>query len=153
MQPFADSFLAILLKLHAEITEAIDGLPDAALDWTPGPDFNSIAVLVTHVVGAARYWLGDVVTGEPSGRDRPAEFRAAGLDMATLTDRLTASAEYAREVFERLSLEDLDAIRIVPRDGSERTVAWCVAHVLEHAAVHTGHIQLTRQWWNQRNDG
>jgi hypothetical protein len=79
MQPFAADFLNNLEAQHAEIARTVDGLPQAALDWFPGLDMNSIAVLVIHVVGAERYWLGDVIAREPSNRDRPAEFQTSGL--------------------------------------------------------------------------
>ena len=35
---------------------------------------NSMNVLVVHLIGAERYWIGDVIAGEPSGRDRESEF-------------------------------------------------------------------------------
>ena len=156
MHPFAAEWFRILETLHGEIEQALDGLPQTALDWSPGPEINSLAVLVTHIAGAERYWVGDVVAQEPSGRDRPAEFQTRGLDAAALQVRLAGVLAYTRGVFERLALDDLDAVRVSPRDGREFTVAWCLGHVLEHTALHTGHIQLTRQWWEaaaHRQDG
>ncbi len=46
MQTFFNEYLNILQKCHNDILEALEGLPPAALDWTPGPDTNSISVLV-----------------------------------------------------------------------------------------------------------
>ncbi|HVO68895.1 MAG TPA: DUF664 domain-containing protein, partial [Aggregatilineaceae bacterium] len=114
------------------------------------PNMNSLAVLATHVAGAERYWIGDVIAGEPSGRDRRAEFRASRLDTDTLKTRLAGSLAYVRGVLERLVLQDLEAIRTSPRDERQITVAWCLAHTLAHTATHMGHIQLTRQMWEQR---
>jgi hypothetical protein len=147
-----EDFLTILENLHGEIEDAMEGLPQTALDWVPGPDLNSLGVLVVHVAGAERYWLGDVVVGEASGRDRPAEFRTTGLATGDVLGRLADSLVYARTVAGRLTPEDLNAIRISPRDGRELRVAWCLQHVLGHTALHTGHIQITRQWWDQRGD-
>ena len=78
MQPFATDILSNLENYHTEIEGIIDGLPQAALDWSPGPDTNSIAVLVVHLTGAERYYLSDVIAGESSNRDRPAEFQTRG---------------------------------------------------------------------------
>ena len=36
MQPFFQDYLDRLQELHADITQAIEGLPGAALDWVPG---------------------------------------------------------------------------------------------------------------------
>jgi uncharacterized damage-inducible protein DinB len=151
MHPFFEAYLDRLQGLHDNILQAIEGLPPAALDWIPGPDMNSIAVLVVHTVGAERYWVGDVVARDPSGRDRTAEFRAQGLDAATLKKCLNETLAHTRGVLEGLTLRDLEAIRISPRDGREYTVAWALAHALEHTAMHVGHIQITRQLWEQRS--
>jgi uncharacterized damage-inducible protein DinB len=151
MQPFAADFLSSLESQHAEIERAIDGLPQAALDWSPGPDMNTVAVLVVHLTGAERYYLGDVIAGEPSNRDRPAEFQTRGLDANTLKARLQTATDYARRVLEGLTLEDLETKRTVPRDGSQRSVASCLLTVATHTALHAGHIQITRQLWEQQN--
>lgn len=138
-----------LQSLHDDIKQAIAGLPPEALDWTPGPDMNSICVLVVHAAGAERYWIGDVVGEDDAGRDRSAEFRAGGLDAAALAARLDETLAHSRETLARLTLEDLGAVRISRRDGHRFSVAWALAHALEHTALHLGHIQITRQWWDQ----
>jgi hypothetical protein len=139
-----------LQALHANIERSIEGLLLPALDWAPGPDMNSLGVLAAHVAGAERYWIGDVVGRDPSGRDRAAEFHAHGLDAATLTARLAQTLAHSQAVLAGLTLPDLEATRVSPRDGHEFTVAWCLAHALEHTALHLGHMQITRQLWEQR---
>ena len=150
MQPFFQDYLDRLQELHADITGAIEGLPEAALDWVPGPGMNSLGVLAVHVAGAERYWIGDVVAGDPSGRDRGSEFRAQGLDAATLKKRLADALAHSRGVLDRLSLGDLERPCISPRDGRQFTVGWSLAHALEHTAIHVGHAQITRQLWEQK---
>ena len=142
-------YLERLEFLHDGIERTIEGLSTEALDWTPGPDMNSLAVLVVHVAGAERYWIGDVVGHDPSDRDRSAEFRSRGLDAAALKAYLADSLVHSQGVLEGLALPDLDASRVSPRDGREFTVSWCLAHALEHAALHLGHAQITRQLWKQ----
>lgn len=34
-------------------------------------------------------------------------------------------------------------------DGQKFSVSWSLLHVLDHTAIHLGHIQLTRQLWEQ----
>ncbi len=150
MQPFAQAYLNMLRDLHTAMERAIDGLPQDALDWSPGPDINSIAVLVTHTVGAERYWLGDMVAGEPSNRDRPAEFQASGVSVTELRDLLAAETGYVQHVFDSLTLEDLETKQVSPRDGQEYSIAWSIGHALEHTALHLGHIEMTRHWWEHR---
>lgn len=150
MQPFANDVLSLLLDLHSAIEQAIDGLPQDALDWSPGPDTNSIAVLAVHIAGAERYLLGDVVARDPSHRDRPAEFQTRGVDAATLKRRLDAASEYARHALGSLTLEDLETNRVSPRDGREHSVAWWITHAIDHTALHLGHIEMMRHWWEHR---
>ena len=149
MQTFFTDYLNIMQDNHNEIIEAIEGLSSAALDWTPGPDMNSISVLIFHLTGAERYWIGDVAAQDPKERDRDAEFRVRGVDIAILKKRLDDNLDYARSMLSNFRLEDLEARRVSSRDGQTHTVAWALLHALEHTAVHLGQIQLTRQLWEQ----
>ncbi len=150
MIPLLESYLDRLQALHADVQRTIDGLPQDALDWSPGADMNSLAVLAVHVAGAERYWIGDVAGQEPSGRDRAAEFRTKNVDVSELTARLDAALTHSRGVLDRLILADLEAKRTAPRDGKEYGVTWALAHALEHTAIHLGHMQIVRQLWDQR---
>ncbi len=144
------AYLDRLCELHTDIERAIEGLSQSALDWVPGPDMNSICVLIVHLTGAERFWIGDVAGNDPVGRDRDAEFRARGLDASVLRDRLSDTIVYCRNLLGRLTIEDLESPRQSPIDGRQITVAWALAHALEHTGIHLGHIQITRQLWEQR---
>lgn len=134
-----------LAFLHRQAEKLIADLPPDALNWPPMPGMNSIAVLVVHLTGAERYWIGDVAAGDPHERDRDAEFEVTDLDAETLIARLRASDEYIASAVNAFSLDDLSAERVSPRDGGSFTVAWALLHALEHTAMHVGHIQMTRQ--------
>jgi hypothetical protein len=110
---------------------------------------NSFNVLAVHVAGSERWWIGDLVAGEPSGRVRESEFETRGLSGSDLKERLSASLSYCRGVLARLTMEDLETVRIAPVSRKEYRVGWCLAHTLEHTALHLGHMQLTRQLWDQ----
>ena len=135
-------------ELHAEAAKAIECLPIDALDWVPGQEMNSIAVLVVHLAGAERYWIG-VAINEPSTRDREAEFKTQGLSVSMLKANLVSADEYAGQALTHFSLADLERVRQSPRNDKAFSAGWCLVHALEHTALHTGHIQLTRQLWEQ----
>ena len=145
MIPFYEELFNRLLERHEEIETAIEGLPKEALDWKPEAAMNSICVLIVHIAGAERFLIGDIVKGESSQRNRPAEFLATGLDSATLVNRLRDSEAYFKTVLEGLSLADLESARHDPRDGSQTSVSWALLHALEHTAMHAGQIQDLRQ--------
>jgi len=149
MQPFFDDYLKLMQTRHDEILKALEGLPPNALDWTPGPDTNSISVMIFHLTGAERYWIGDIAAQESSKRDRDAEFKVHNVEMDALKKRLDDNLVYARKALEKFTLQDLEAQRIVPRDGSKVMVGGALLHALEHMTTHLGHIQLTRQLWKQ----
>ena len=150
MDQILKDYLNILETLHEECKAQIMGMNQSELDWRPGDDMNSLAILAAHIAGAERYWIGDVVMGESSDRDREEEFATAGVSLETLSDRMDSALDYARRAFERLTVDQLGEMRISPRDGREFRVAWSIAHVLEHTALHLGHMQITNQLVNAR---
>jgi uncharacterized damage-inducible protein DinB len=145
MQPFFEDYLLNLQELHDDILNTLKDLPPAALDWSPAAEMNSINVLVTHIVGAQRFLVGEVIAGDPANRDREAEFKVRGLEQDTLVQRLDASLAYVRSTLEGMAPEDLAALRDFR--GRERSVGWVLGHALKHTATHMGHIQLMRQLW------
>lgn len=137
-------------SLYQAIETAVADLPDEALNWKPGADLNSIAVIMAHTAGAWRYWVGDVAGDMPSDRDRAEEFETRNVSAAEMLERLHAALETSREVLEQLDPSRLGEIRTSGLHDKQRTVGWAIIHALEHTALHTGHIQITRQLWEQR---
>jgi uncharacterized damage-inducible protein DinB len=145
MIPFFEAMYDRFHELHQEIEQALKALPSDVLDWKPGAEMNSISVILTHLTGAERFLIGDVVMGEPSNRNREAEFEVEGLAKQDLLDRLTEVDGYIKGAFEKMSLPDLESYRTHPRNGKQVSVSWAILHALEHTATHLGHIQLTVQ--------
>jgi uncharacterized damage-inducible protein DinB len=145
MQQFYIDYLERLQRLHEDAKATLEGLDADSLECKPGPDTNSLCVLVVHIAGAERFWIGDVAMNDPSDRKRDSEFQAAGLSPADLANLLDTSLSYIRQALEGLTLQDLEQPRTAP-DNRKMTVGWCLAHVLAHTANHVGHMQLTRQF-------
>ena len=150
MRKFYEGMLEHLVALHAEALKSLDSLPPEALDWSPGPEMNSISVLIMHFTGSERYWVGDVVKGDPSFRNREAEFAAKGMEAEALRKRITDLDAYEAKAFETLKVRDLDAWKVAPKDGRQITVGWALMHAMQHTAVHVGHIEILAQEWRQR---
>jgi uncharacterized damage-inducible protein DinB len=150
MIPFYKDLLDRFHEIYMDIAKSLDGLPQEALDWQPGPEMNSICVLVVHLTGAERYWIGDVILGDPSSRNREAEFQAKGMSSDELKQRLKEVDAYITAVFETMNLLDLEKPRQARRNGRELTVTWALMHALEHTAIHLGHIQIMSQLWRKK---
>jgi hypothetical protein len=149
MLPFYEALAERFHHLHQDILDNLQALPPEALDWIPGHEMNSVSVIIVHLTGAERFLIGDVVMQDPSNRNRDAEFLVKGMTKADLIRRVEDAEAYNRSVFEKLTLENLAAERLHPRQGTV-TVAWALLNALDHVAEHTGHIQMTVQLWHQR---
>jgi hypothetical protein len=134
-----DNYLQRIEDLRGQIGSLISGLPVEALNWRPiaGEDehaTNSLAILATHVAGAEHFWIGEVVGDRPPTRDRDAEFATQVSDAGNVVHLLEQVRLETREVFASLR-------------GRTVPVRWCILHVIDHTALHLGHMQLTYQLW------
>jgi len=130
MQTFFTSYLDFRQDCHNGNLHAIEELPQEALDWIPGQDINSIAVLLAHITGLVRYWVGDNAASESSNRDRDAEFRVHSVEVDVFRKRLVDNLEYARNVLDKMSLQDLESMRVSP--GMDMSTQWhrhCFTHL------------------------
>ena len=145
-QFFAD-YLQLLETLQHRLHMDVRDLPAEAMDWLPGPQMNSVAVLLAHIAGLLHEGI-DIALGDPPGRVRAQEFQTRGVLSAEMLRRLDAVIDYARDALPRLGLDDLSKER-KDEDGMV-TCGWALLHALEHAYLHLGHTQLTCQMWRQK---
>ena len=150
MQTYFADYFSLLQSCHNDIHKALEGLPPEAWDWSPGKDMNSISVLVVHLTGAERFWIGDVAAQEPSDRNRDLEFKVHDMEANVLKKRLDDTLAYAKTALGKFTLQDLETQRRSPQTDREFTAGWALLHALEHATEHKGQIQLTRQLWKQK---
>ncbi len=144
MHPLFAEYLDRLEALHATAKEAAQDLDQDALDTSIGMATSSISELLAHIAGSETFWIGDMAGGIPSGRVRDEEFETKSVPAADLFARLDASLDLARRVLDGLTLDDLSRTRPHPGSGRPYTVAWSLLHALEHAALHVGHLEVTR---------
>jgi len=133
------------------VIAAVRGLDAPQLNWRPPVDgANSVWVLATHTVGAARAWILGIACGRDIGRDRPAEFASSGDDASLLI----ASTERAI-VDIAAALRDLDPARLDVRpvpaqelwgEGPPHEISArdAILRVIAHASLHLGHMHVTR---------
>ena len=80
-------------------------------------------------------------------RDRDAEFIARSTDACDLVRLLEKTGVETREVLSNLRETGLDGVR--QARGRTFDVRWCILHVIEHTALHLGHMQITYQLWKE----
>ena len=81
-QLFAD-YLERLEDLQHRLHQAVQGLPAEAMDWSPGPEMNSVAVLLAHITGVLHEGI-DIALDNPPSRVRQQEFQTRGVLSAEL---------------------------------------------------------------------
>jgi hypothetical protein len=148
--PFFEDYAERLNSILGDIRKQIEGLSPEALNWVPGSDMNSLAVLVTHTSKSTWYWVDDMVTGADSGRVRSEEFEARAENVEELLVLLDSTIAHCQEVLESMTLDMLAGSRYSETFGDEIGHPWALLHGLDHAALHLGHIEITRQLWDQR---
>lgn len=145
-------FADVLEAIGRGALSELEGLSEETLNRPlPLPETNSLFALATHLAGSAEFWVVQAAAGRDIQRDRDAEFRAHG-SYEDIKARIEAMLSATRQVLESMTSEQMDQ----PAAEPNRRVSWrpapqpmrvrdCLLHAVEHAALHQGHIQITRQ--------
>jgi hypothetical protein len=154
MHPEIQSYFDHIEDLREQIRNLITSLPaddiPEVLNWRPrtiSDDHatNSFGVMAIHSIGAEHFWIGEVIGGMPKTRDRDAEFLSHFEKVGEILDRFDVVAAETQTVAAWLTPGNLDETRLVR--GKMIPVRWCILHVIDHTALHLGHMQLTYQLW------
>jgi uncharacterized damage-inducible protein DinB len=133
----------------SQIHAALRDLTEDELNRAPDvPSANSGFVIATHTFGNVRAWVLGIVCGEDLRRDRPGEFASRGTyaELGVAACKLTGEIDEVLQKLDPMTLGD----RFVPAqelwgegEPTEMERRDCLAHVLEHAGIHLGHIHMT----------
>ena len=122
-----------------KIERAVSQLTPEQIWFRANDASNSIGNLLLHLAGSSRYWAIEVIGSQPIGRIRQQEFdRREPLSPDRLVADLRAAVADVDRRLAQLSAETLVEKRT--SHGEERTVLWCVYHIVEHFSMHTGQI-------------
>ncbi len=115
-------------------------LAQADLLWQPGPECNSIAILVQHLSGNMRSRWTDFLTrdGEKPDRDRDAEFEPHRLTRRQLLERWEVGWQCLFDGLATVHEENLT--REVVIRGQSLSVVDAIHRQLMHAAYHIGQM-------------
>ena len=141
------TFAGLYAELHENLRKQVRGLDDGTLNWRPLPKANSLAVLVTHLLGSELEMLRSVRM-VATQRDRDSEFRAeAGA--AKLLEMIDAAEKEMTELVSGVTVQDLTDLRPrgdrPPRPG----IDWMISNY-GHAREHLAQMELTKQLYDSR---
>jgi uncharacterized damage-inducible protein DinB len=148
---FREGLKILASEHHQDMRETVSGLDADALNWRPGPDTNSLAVLVIHILGAEHSCVTTAL-GDPIERDRDAEFRAVAESPSDLIAEIDRIDSLLPALIDQVTAEDLDAVRTRPNDRLNRANpgVWWLLHGMRHTREHIGQMFLTRQMYEQQ---
>jgi uncharacterized damage-inducible protein DinB len=151
MDAETESLSRQIRSILERVAACLEGLSEAQLNWRPLIDGgNSVYVIATHTLGNARAFVLGIACGQPLERDRPAEFRASGRDAADLTAHTRRLSEDIEAALAGLSASELNRRLLPPKslwgegEPQEISVREAILHVVEHASIHLGQLQITR---------
>jgi uncharacterized damage-inducible protein DinB len=137
---------AHLDETWTSLLAAVKDVDDALFQWSPGAEFNSVAMLLRHLAGSERWWIGEAVGGVPSHRVRDAEFRHDNPRREDVLRSIEEARSLTRRVLSRLTVRDLEAETspgVTAGTPPRRpTKLWALLHYLEHLGYHRGQILL-----------
>ncbi|MBI4278250.1 MAG: DUF664 domain-containing protein [Armatimonadetes bacterium] len=138
------TYLHELELTRNQILETVNGLTDDQLHWQLGEDYNSVAMLIKHLTGSEKFWIGEVVGGIPSERNRAAEFTHDRPARADLVNGWLRAKEQTHAVLGKMPAGALDEEVEYgsPNDRKRTTKRWVVVHVVAHTGYHLGQIRL-----------
>jgi uncharacterized damage-inducible protein DinB len=146
MDAVVQALAAHLDELWEGLLKDVAGADEARFHWTPGAEFNSVAILLRHLAGSERYWIGEAIGGIPSRRAREKEFlhdRPGREDVLRAVDEARG---LTRQVLAPLSVDQLqtETAPSVTAGTPPRRPAklWALLHYLEHLGYHRGQALL-----------
>lgn len=147
-----ENYLHRIEDLHSQINRLLAEMSADGLNWRPlnngeEQDMNSLAVLATHVAGAEHFWIAEVIAGREATRDREAEFAIQADSAGELVQLLDRTLSETRSILKSLPESELD--QMCTARGKDVPVRWAILHVIDHTALHLGHMQITYQLWAQ----
>ncbi len=142
--PFMDEALDGMVGIAEELgDELVNRRPDL-------PNTNSPYAILTHCVGMTTYWLGSVLCGRPSTRDRDSEFRARGTVAEIRQAVMTLQTQIRQDIAHVQGDQPLGHPQYLHGNTQYHTQGEVLLHCYTELAQHHGQMELTRDilWLN-----
>lgn len=159
MSAFGRAYELHLRTLVNDLFATLDGIPDDDFNtWKPaaaregGHEMNTFAALAIHTVSAAEFKTVHAVGGQPTRRNRDAEFVATG-SVNELKARFERWLDAVHGLVKDITDADLDGELHSAQDADRGwKAAEILLHALSHTALHVGHLQVQRQLWEAETE-
>jgi hypothetical protein len=141
---------ALFRQVHAQLRTELYELDDNVLNWIPTSGANSIATILTHIVGSEAETLRSVA-GVECERDREAEFVTHHTTMTealNLLDRADSLLVDLVPAIDQSHLEAMFPLPTLPPEETRSGLTWLVGNY-GHAREPVGQVQVTKQLYQR----
>jgi hypothetical protein len=150
----SDQYVQDIIELHKlvhqQLREEITGLDSETLNWTPGPETNSIGTIVTHALGAGAEMLRNILD-IPTNRVRDAEFASQTHRRDNLLHFIDAAEDDWQSLAPRVGEEELRTFRPRPNKPVPQSGLYWLVRNYGHMREHLAQVQLTKQLYQMRD--
>jgi hypothetical protein len=153
--PLLSGILNMMDFAHRNMIQIIADLPDEALVWQPAPDMGTLSGIICHAmymeVVAIRIAAGEEVSydlefdnSEEDGSTwRTAEGREA------LMARIAEGDAIMKRILPTMTVAGMEKRFHAFSEDSTPSGGYLIAIAATHTTMHWGHMQMTRQLWEQ----
>jgi uncharacterized damage-inducible protein DinB len=143
MDPHVAPYARMLEDLRRQVIEATSPLTDEQINRRVPDLRNTIGILLKHIAGSERYWVGEIAGGRAAQRNRDAEFEHAPVRKDEALAEIERVAALSRDVLDRLTRDDLLVEVEAHRPGGvvRETKTGALLHAVQHLAYHLGQIR------------
>lgn len=139
----AASLMEFLQGRHLEMMKQVDGLEEAGVNWRPGVETNAIFEILNHALDAERGFVA-TIAGTPQAFERRPNVPGT---VAQAKERIQqADADLMTFLGAGTAIDLGQEIHFYRRD---MPAVMALSLGLGHINEHLGHLQLTRQLWDQ----
>jgi uncharacterized damage-inducible protein DinB len=126
-------YYKMLEEIRDNTFKRIEGFNDRQINWTPHAGYNSIGVILKHMLGAEKFWIGEKIGGTPVHRNRDDEFRGP-ISMQELQQRRTETSRMTMQSLDKVADQDLSKKIATARDEKplEEYLMWIIGHMSQH---------------------
>ena len=127
-------------SVRTGLYEALKGLTDQQLCFTPRDGLWSLGRTALHIADAEDGWFNFIIRGELDEWPADSNFKNY-LTVTKVVQRLRKVHAHTETYLKTLDVPDLERVIAAPW-GEKFTLGWAVWHVLEHEIHHRGEIYL-----------
>jgi uncharacterized damage-inducible protein DinB len=144
MDPIAALHLKSIDEMRRQLVETVKPMTDDQVNAPVASFTNTVGIIVRHLAGSEKYWIGEVVGGRPAHRNRDAEFGRDRLTKDGVLTQIEQAGALTREVLGSVTPSDWVTEVEIKRmtETIRQTKGFAVIHAGTHLSYHLGQLRL-----------